>query len=132
MYGGVQMAGVSSMSKTPSDALAAYGGATDMEMDSTFISNLATGAYWMSCGWEVAAGNSEAWGVRIRVPVQVLHMGDRPEYEIKYPAATDWKKPVKNPYENYEFDTKTPLTIKITPTSTHTSLQLQVVINDKK
>jgi hypothetical protein len=128
MYGAVQEGGISSLSKTPTDTLTAYGGATDMEMDSTFLSNLGTGDYWMSCGWDIASGSSGPWGVKISVPVQVLHIGDRPYYQIKSMDFKDWTKPVKNPYDGYEFKTQTPLKIKITPTSGHTSLSLDVVI----
>lgn len=124
--------GIGSLSTQPSQTLMAGAGSTTMEMDENALSNIVGGYAWINCGW-VNPATDYHFGVKIYMPVQVLHMGDRPYYQIaQNTQANDppWTTPVDDPSKPYTFSPQHDFKIVCTPTSGHTSLVVSVQISN--
>lgn len=125
--------GVGSLSTMPTDTLSAMGGMTSMEMDENALSNLMGGYAWINLGWKDPNTDTH-FGLKIYMPVQILHIGSQPYYETAYiidnSGDPDWSKPVSNPADPYSFPTSIGYNVACTPKASHTSLSVQVQITD--
>lgn len=123
--------GVGSLSTQPLDTLQAYGGQTSIEMDENALSNIAGGYAWIDLGWKESSTDLH-FGVKIYMPMQVLHMGDRPYYEVAHANSSgpNWVKAGDSASEPYTFPTSIGYKVLCIPKSEHTSLIVNVQIDD--
>lgn len=121
--------GVGTISQMPSSVLTP-GASTSMVMDQNFLANFASGGAWMSLGWK-NPNDGYHFGIKIIIPVQVLHMGDRPYYQVSDGSSgtPSWRTPVSDPSMSCTFGNE--FSISVTPNSTHTGLTLKAVISNK-
>ena len=132
--GGDRALGEDSYSQLPSNTLPMAGGLTEMALDENALRHIAAGGAWFSLGWKDPTTDNH-FGVKIKLPLQVIGAGDRPYYETAYHVGSsggdpDWKKPVDNPAEPYTFPSDAGFKIVVSPVSEHTSLNLTVSISN--
>lgn len=121
--------GIDSFSQYPEDKLKT-GGNTSMVLSSGILAHLGKGGEHFYVCYKSSEGHT--FGVKIKIPVQVLGMGDRPYYEIAKdvsdPDNIDWDKVVDDPSKHYSFELQDGISVDCNPTSGHTSLTVAVCI----
>ena len=95
------------------------------------MSALANGMGAQAIWWTGASGNSVCFGVKLVATAQVFGVGPRPHWEVLTGCLDDqaWKKSGSVPGDQYTW-TGLPYKIVGTPTSSHESLKVDIVIND--
>jgi len=96
------------------------------------LSKIADGDADIYCCW-----NNGIWrfGVKIIAPFQMLGMGDRPCWQIKYDQALDsstinWQSAGSNPAYQYQWPSEVGFKIVGTPVSDHSALSVTVVVSN--
>lgn len=134
-YWGWQLqAGLGSLNQSPGPTLQAQSGSQVMSA-SEILSTLATGDYDIFCTWaDVTTG--ARFGVMIHIPVQVFDIGTAPYWYVSYDnqglvnEAPNWVLSGDDPSYPYTWPTSIGFNIVGTPTAAHTSLSVEVLIQD--
>ncbi len=134
LTGGQTQLGIDTWSVMPGDKLKKDGGEEQVVISETLLAAVANGDTWIMLGW-MNPSTGYQFGVRINVPVQVLMMGHQPYYEVAsgYDASPAWAKTVSNPAFPYTITApdKERISILVSPTAHHTSLEIVATIQPK-
>jgi hypothetical protein len=112
--------------------LQAYSGSVSCEITEN-LHNVDVGPCTFWCCW---TDGQNRFGVQIHANTQVLNMGSRPEWFVMSDhtpgGAVTWNSNGGDPSDSYTWPTSVGYNIVATPSSTHQSLTVKVVINNAK
>ena len=126
--------GLGSLEQSPGPTLQAQSGSQAMSA-SEILSSVATGDYDIFCTWVDLATGSR-FGVMIHIPVQIIGIGTAPYWYVSFDnegtsnVAPNWILSGGDPSYPYTWPTSVGFNIVGTPNATHTSLSIEVLIQD--
>lgn len=121
------------LTHTPSGHLKANSGVEQLGADQSILSFVATGYIDLYCCW-YDPSTTERFGVKIHIPLQVLGMGTAPYWYVmsdktsNINAAPNWIKAGNDPADSYTWTNVSGYKIRGTPTASHSSLSVDVII----
>ncbi|MEK6423458.1 MAG: hypothetical protein V4801_28050 [Burkholderia gladioli] len=127
--------GFGSLNQSPGPTLIAESGQEVMSA-SQILSSLDTGPYDIECTW-VNTQTNERFGVKLYVPFQMLHIGKAPYWYVSYDqegmnnTEPNWISSGSDPSDQFTWPQSIGFNIVATPDAGHTSLSVQIVIQDQ-
>ncbi|WP_434417450.1 hypothetical protein [Nannocystis pusilla] len=125
-------AGVAGISQQPPTSLQAYSGSGVLQYEQELGGTIADGDAGIWCCWN---NGSQRFGVKLWAGMQVLGMGDRPDWYHMNDSSPNsnsninWVK-LSDPSDNYTWPSSLGFKITAVPTSSHTTLAVTVTIQN--
>ena len=129
-YTGYQLQeGIDHIVHSPEDPLEP-GRSSTFEVSINALAKLANGGTSISLGYK-DSHTDQHFGAKIILTTQILSIGGSPYYQVAYgTSGPNWFTPVSDPSMSYTFPTSVGNKITLSPTSGHTSLALNILIED--